>query len=223
MTFVAGEPPSLKGVWFAVEGSPAAVRAARAMAARTRCQKLHHRARRKGSLSCIWRHAFAHAGVRTRGRGAGWPARRNQCPGRAPHHGADRTAHSPKRFAQWRGEVVQRAAGSRRCRTVALHLESLDGSPESLVYRALMEYANGALPVKRRDEDEKAPAPSRHKSRKTCDARRLLKWGEQVSHLFALGAEVLCVALVSLHVGGDALHHLDSRSLHGIDFFRVVG
>ena len=32
MTFVAGEPPSLEGAWFAVEGSPAAVRAAREMA-----------------------------------------------------------------------------------------------------------------------------------------------------------------------------------------------
>ncbi len=32
MTFVAGEPPSLQDAWFAVEGSPAAVRAARAIA-----------------------------------------------------------------------------------------------------------------------------------------------------------------------------------------------
>jgi predicted short-subunit dehydrogenase-like oxidoreductase (DUF2520 family) len=39
--------------------------------------------------------------------------------------------------------------------TAALHLESLAGSPESLVYRALMEYATGVLPVKRSDEMKK--------------------------------------------------------------------
>jgi predicted short-subunit dehydrogenase-like oxidoreductase (DUF2520 family) len=39
--------------------------------------------------------------------------------------------------------------------TVATHLESLVGSPESTVYRALMEYAMGALPVKQVDEMKK--------------------------------------------------------------------
>jgi len=32
MTFVTGEPPSLKGVWFALEGSPEAQRAAHSIA-----------------------------------------------------------------------------------------------------------------------------------------------------------------------------------------------
>jgi predicted short-subunit dehydrogenase-like oxidoreductase (DUF2520 family) len=37
-------------------------------------------------------------------------------------------------------------------RTIASHLKSLDGSPESPVYRALMEYATEMLPAKRSDE-----------------------------------------------------------------------
>jgi hypothetical protein len=40
-------------------------------------------------------------------------------------------------------------------RTVAAHLESLGGLPESPVYRALMAYATRALPVKRSDEMKK--------------------------------------------------------------------
>jgi predicted short-subunit dehydrogenase-like oxidoreductase (DUF2520 family) len=39
--------------------------------------------------------------------------------------------------------------------TVALHLESLGGSPESFVYRALMEYATVMLPVQRSGEMKK--------------------------------------------------------------------
>jgi len=39
--------------------------------------------------------------------------------------------------------------------TVERHLDSLDGRPESGVYRALMEYATEALPVKRSEEMKK--------------------------------------------------------------------
>jgi predicted short-subunit dehydrogenase-like oxidoreductase (DUF2520 family) len=39
--------------------------------------------------------------------------------------------------------------------TVALHLKALAGSPESVVYRALMEYATGVLPVNRSGEMKK--------------------------------------------------------------------
>jgi hypothetical protein len=50
----------------------------------------------------------------------------------------------------------------------------------------------------------------------------LLKRGEQVPHLLALGAEVLLVACVGLDVGGNSLHYLDSGGLHGIHFFGIV-
>jgi hypothetical protein len=39
--------------------------------------------------------------------------------------------------------------------TVAAHLKALSASGEAQVYASLMEYAIGALPVKRKDEMEK--------------------------------------------------------------------
>jgi predicted short-subunit dehydrogenase-like oxidoreductase (DUF2520 family) len=166
MTFVAGEPPSLKGVWYAIEGSQRAAQAARAMAATLGA---HTFTIKPGSKALY--HAFGamlspmlaaelaaaervglRAGIRAR------DVRRIMEPiilrtvRNVLKNGAGNSFSGPLA----RGDVS----------TVALHLESLDGSPESLVYRALAGYANEVLPVKRRDEMKKLLGPSRHKSRK---------------------------------------------------------
>ena len=115
MTFVAGEPPSLKDAWFAVEGDPTAVRSARAMA---RALGAHSFTIQPGSKALY--HAFGAmlspmlATELAAAERVGL-ASRNQPSRRASHHGADRTAHSAKCFARRSGEVVQRTSGARRC------------------------------------------------------------------------------------------------------------
>jgi predicted short-subunit dehydrogenase-like oxidoreductase (DUF2520 family) len=155
MTFVAGEPPSLKGAWFAVEGSPKAVRAARAMA---RALGANSFLIDPGSKALY--HAFGamlspmlaaelaaaeriglRAGISSR------DVRRIMEPivlrtvENVLRHGAGKSFSGPLA----RGDVS----------TVGVHLQTLSGLPESLVYRALMEYATGTLPVTRRDEMKK--------------------------------------------------------------------
>ena len=155
MTFVAGEPPSLRGAWFAVEGSPAAVRAARQMA-----RKLGANSFTIAEESKTLYHAFGamlspmlateleaaeQIGLRA---GIGRKdVRRIMEPivlrtaQNVLRHGAGKSFSGPLA----RGDV----------RTVANHLETLGTTPEAAVYRALMEYATGALPVKRSDEMKK--------------------------------------------------------------------
>jgi predicted short-subunit dehydrogenase-like oxidoreductase (DUF2520 family) len=155
MTFVSGEPPSLKGAWFAIEGAPVAVRAARAMA-----EKLGANSFTIKPASKVLYHAFGamlspmlatelqaaeqlglRAGIKSR------DVRRIMEPivmrtvQNVLCNGAGKSFSGPLA----RGDV----------RTVKAHLKSLEGSPESAVYRALMEYATEMMPVKRSEEMKK--------------------------------------------------------------------
>lgn len=155
MTFVAGEPPSLEGAWFAVEGHAEAVRAARSMA-----RKLGASSFTIEPESKILYHAFgamlspmlateleAAERVGLRAGISACEVRRIMEPivlrtvKNVLRNGAGKSFSGPLA----RGDV----------RTVAAHLESLGGLPESPVYRALMAYATRALPVKRSDEMKK--------------------------------------------------------------------
>jgi predicted short-subunit dehydrogenase-like oxidoreductase (DUF2520 family) len=155
MTFVAGEPPSLKGAWFAVEGSPEAVGAARTMA-----RKLGARSFTIEPGSKALYHAFGTmlspmlatelAAAEELGLKAGINAqdvRRIMEPivmrtvTNVLRNGAGKSFSGPLA----RGDVG----------TVAAHLKSLEDSRESIVYRALAEYATEMLPVKRSDEMKK--------------------------------------------------------------------
>jgi predicted short-subunit dehydrogenase-like oxidoreductase (DUF2520 family) len=152
MTFVAGEPPSLKGAWFAVEGSRGAVQAARAMA-----RKLGANSFTIEPASKTLYHAFGamlspmlaaeleaaerlglRAGISQK------DVRRIMQPivertiSNVLRKGAPDSFSGPLA----RGDVL----------TVAAHLAALGASPEASVYRALMEYATDALPVKRSAE-----------------------------------------------------------------------
>jgi predicted short-subunit dehydrogenase-like oxidoreductase (DUF2520 family) len=149
MTFVGGEPPSLKGAWFAVEGSAAAVRAARAMA-----RKLGAHSFTIEPGSKILYHTFGamlspmlatelEAAERI-GLRAGISAREVR---RIMEPIVLRTVQNVLRNGAGKSFSGPLARGD--VGTVAGHLESLGNSPESLVYRALMEYATGTLPVKR--------------------------------------------------------------------------
>jgi len=155
MTFVAGEPPSLQGAWFAVEGSAAAVRAARVIA-----RKLGAHSFTVEPGSKILYHAFGamlspmlatelEAAERV-GLRAGISAKDVRSimepivlrtVKNVLRNGAGKSFSGPLA----RGDV----------RTIAGHLESLGNSPEALVYRALTEYATEMLPVKHSDEMKK--------------------------------------------------------------------
>jgi predicted short-subunit dehydrogenase-like oxidoreductase (DUF2520 family) len=149
MTFVAGEPPSLKGAWFAVEGAPAAVHAARAMVRKLGAKSFYVE---PGSKALY--HAFgamlspmlateleAAERVGLRAGISRKDVRRIMEPivlrtlQNVLRNGAGKSFSGPLA----RGDV----------RTVAAHLEALGGSAELPVYGALMEYAMEALPVKR--------------------------------------------------------------------------
>jgi predicted short-subunit dehydrogenase-like oxidoreductase (DUF2520 family) len=155
MTFVSGEPPNLEGAWFAVEGSPEAVRAARTIA---RKLGAHSFTIAPGSKTLY--HAFgtmlspmlaaelaAAEGIGLRAGIGAKDVRRIMEPivmrtvRNVLRNGAGKSFSGPLA----RGDV----------KTVASHLESLANSPESPVYRALMEYATEVLPVKRSDEMKK--------------------------------------------------------------------
>jgi predicted short-subunit dehydrogenase-like oxidoreductase (DUF2520 family) len=155
MTFVAGEPPSLKGAWFAVEGSPAAVRAARAMATQLGAKTFTIKPGNKALY-----HAFGAmlspmlatelAAAERLGRRAGISAQ-------VVRHIMEpivlRTVQNVLRNGAAKSFSGPLARGD--VSTVASHLKSLGGLPESQVYRALMEYATEVLPVKRSDEMKK--------------------------------------------------------------------
>jgi predicted short-subunit dehydrogenase-like oxidoreductase (DUF2520 family) len=155
MTFVAGEPPSLKDAWFAVEGDPRAVRAARAMA---RVLGAHSFTIQPGNKGLY--HAFGAmlspmlatelAAAEQIGLGAGISPRDVR---RIMEPIVLRTVQNVLRDGAGKSFSGPLARGD--VRTIALHLEALGATPESSVYRALMGYAAGVLPVKRRDEMEK--------------------------------------------------------------------
>ncbi len=155
MTFVAGEPPSLEGAWFAVEGSPVAVRASREMA-----KKLGANSFRIEPASKTLYHAFGamlspmlaaelEAAERV-GLRAGIDARQVR---RIMEPIVLRTVRNVLRNGAGKSFSGPLARGD--VSTVAAHLQALRAIPEGQVYRALMEYATGALPVNRR-EDMKA-------------------------------------------------------------------
>ncbi len=152
MTFVAGEPPSLKGAWFAVEGAPAAVRAARAMAKKLGANSF---AIEPGSKTLY--HAFGamlspmlaaelEAAQRV-GMRAGIDPRKVR---RIMEPIVLRTVRNVLRNGAAKSFSGPLARGD--VSTVAGHLKALRGTAESQVYRALMEYATQALPVNRRAE-----------------------------------------------------------------------
>jgi predicted short-subunit dehydrogenase-like oxidoreductase (DUF2520 family) len=155
MTFVAGEPPSLEGVWFAVEGTPAAVRASRALA-----RKLGARSFAIEPQSKALYHAFGamlspmlatelEAAERI-GLRAGIDAKQVR---RIMEPIVLRTVRNVLRSGAGKSFSGPLARGD--VRTVERHLESLEGMAESGVYRALMEYATEALPVKKSEEMKK--------------------------------------------------------------------
>jgi predicted short-subunit dehydrogenase-like oxidoreductase (DUF2520 family) len=155
MTFVDGEPPALKNAWFAVEGTPMAIRAARRMASalgarsftiQPASKALYHAfGAMLSPMLATELEAAERIGLRSGIKGK--DVRRIMEPivlrtvRNVLRNGAGKSFSGPLA----RGDV----------RTVQSHLESLGGSPESPLYRALMEYATGNLPVKRSAEMKK--------------------------------------------------------------------
>jgi len=155
MTFVTGEPPSMEGVWFAVEGTPAAVRAARALARKLGAKSF---AIEPGNKALY--HAFGamlspmlatelEAAERI-GLRAGIDAKQVR---RIMEPIVLRTVRNVLRAGAGKSFSGPLARGD--VRTVERHLESLEGMAESGVYRALMEYATETLPVKKSAEMKK--------------------------------------------------------------------
>jgi len=172
MTFVAGKPPSLRGVWFAVEGAPAAVRAARAMARGVGARSFPILPESKavyhlfGAMLSPMLASELEAAERT-GMRAGIDPRQVRkimepivlrTVGNVLRQGAGKSFSGPLA----RGDVS----------TIASHLRALAGSPEAGVYRSLAWYALGTLPVKRRaamaqllNGEKQRPAKERKSSR----------------------------------------------------------
>jgi predicted short-subunit dehydrogenase-like oxidoreductase (DUF2520 family) len=152
MTFVAGEPPSLKGAWFAVEGSREAVQAARAMARKLGANSFTIEPASKtlyhafGAMLSPMLAAELEAAERL-GLRAGISRKDVR---RIMQPILERTVSNVLRKGAPNSFSGPLARGD--VRTVAAHLEALGASPEAGVYRALMEYATGTLPVKRSDE-----------------------------------------------------------------------
>jgi predicted short-subunit dehydrogenase-like oxidoreductase (DUF2520 family) len=155
MTFVAGEPPSLKGAWFALEGSQQALRTARAIA-----RKLGARSFTIEPGAKPLYHAFGAmlspmlatelAAAEKIGLRAGIGARDVR---RIMEPIVLRTVRNVLRNGAGKSFSGPLARGD--VRIVRSHLESLGASPESHVYRALMEYACEMLPVQRGGEMKK--------------------------------------------------------------------
>ncbi len=155
MTFVAGEPPSLKGAWFAVEGSPAAMRTAREIARKLGAKSFTIKPGAK-----LLYHAFGAmlspmlatqlAAAESVGLRAGIGAREVR---RIMEPIVLRTVRNVLRNGAGKSFSGPLARGD--VRIVASHLQSLRASAESPVYRALMEYACDMLPVKRSEEMKK--------------------------------------------------------------------
>jgi predicted short-subunit dehydrogenase-like oxidoreductase (DUF2520 family) len=167
MTFVAGEPPSLQGAWFALEGAPVAVRAARAIAAKlgARCFTI------KPENKTLY-HAFGAmlspmlaaelAAAERLGRRAGIPARDVR---RIMEPIVLRTVRNLLRDGAGKSFSGPLARGD--VGTVAAHLKSLAGESESAVYRVLTEYAIETLPVKRGAEMKRLLRRSDTRARKS--------------------------------------------------------
>lgn len=155
MTFVAGEPPSLEGAWFALEGSQKALRTARAIA-----RKLGARSFTIEPDAKPLYHAFGAmlspmlatelAAAEKVGQRAGIGDRDVR---RIMEPIVLRTVRNVLRNGAGKSFSGPLARGD--VRIVQSHLESLGASPESHVYRALMEYACEMLPVKRACEMKK--------------------------------------------------------------------
>lgn len=151
MTFVKGEPPSLEGVWFAVEGAVVALRAARALARTVGARSFMIRAEDK-----VFYHAFGamlSPMLATELVAAECIGRRAGIRPRDLHSIMEpiilRTAQNLLRGGAAKSFSGPLARGD--VRTVESHLRALAGSREGQVYRALMEYAISAMPVKRRN------------------------------------------------------------------------
>jgi predicted short-subunit dehydrogenase-like oxidoreductase (DUF2520 family) len=165
MTFVTSEAPSLQGAWFAVEGAPRAVRAARSMAAKLGANCFTIRPETKTLYHAFG--AMLSPMLATELAAAGWVGLRAGIRRRDVRRIMEpivlRTVRNVLRDGAEKSLSGPMARGD--VRTVAGHLRALEGSPEAAVYRALMEYAIGAMPVKRGDEMkrllEKKPAPSK--------------------------------------------------------------
>jgi len=155
MTFVQGSPPSLEGAWFAVEGAPAAVRAARAMAAalgahsftiEPGAKALYHAfGAMLSPMLATELEAAEQVGLR-----AGIPRKELR---RIMEPIVLRTVQNVLRNGAGKAFSGPLARGD--VGTVEAHLEALKGSAELGVYRALMEYATEAMPVKRAAEMKK--------------------------------------------------------------------
>lgn len=155
MTFVGGEPPSLKGARFALEGAPAALRVARGISAKLGARSFTIQPDAKTLY-----HAFGAmlspmlatelAAAEQIGLRAGI---RRQDLRRIMEPIVLRTVQNVLRNGAGKSFSGPLARGD--VRTVESHLRSLNASPESPVYRALMQYATEAMPVKRRDEMKK--------------------------------------------------------------------
>lgn len=152
MTFVAGEPPSMKGAWFAVEGEAEAVRAARTMARQLGANSFtiepgsktlyHAFGAMLSPMLASELEAAARLGLRA---GIGERDLR-----RIMQPIVERTVSNVLRQGSGKSFSGPLARGD--VGTVAAHLDALGSTDEAQVYRALMEYAIGALPVKRGDE-----------------------------------------------------------------------
>lgn len=149
MTFVAGEPPSLDGVWFAVEGAAAALRASRAMARRLGARSFAIEPESKmlyhafGAMLSPMLASELEAAGRV-GVSAGIDPRKVR---RIMEPIVVRTVRNVLRNGaenSFSGPLARGDAG-----TIAGHLRSLRGRPEAEVYRALAAYATRTLPVKR--------------------------------------------------------------------------
>lgn len=155
MTFVAGEPPSLQGAWFAMEGSAVAVQAARAMARKLGAKGFTIQAEKKtlyhafgamiSPMLATELEAAERLGVRA--------GIRRQDVRRIMQPIVERTVTNVLRNGAGKSFSGPLARGD--VSTVAAHLKALEGSSESEVYRVLMGYAAEMLPVKRGGEMKK--------------------------------------------------------------------
>lgn len=155
MTFVSGEPPSLESAWFAIEGAPAALKAARALARSLGANSFTIKPEHKALYHAFG--AMLSPMLATELAAAESIGLRAGISSRDLHHIMEpivlRTVRNLLRAGAGKSFSGPLARGD--VRTVESHLRSLAASPEAAVYRALMEYAIGTMPVKRGDELKK--------------------------------------------------------------------
>ena len=155
MTFVAGAPPNLHDAWFALEGAPAAVRAARRIAGRLGAHSFTIRAENKtlyhafGAMLSPMLAAELEAASRL-GLRAGISVQKLRQLMRPIVERTVQNVLSKSAAKSFSGPLARGDV-----RTVAAHLQALDVLPEGGVYRALAGYAIQTLPVARREEMKK--------------------------------------------------------------------